>query len=52
MKLTINLITWNGAKFIPALFNSLRNQTFKNWELIIIDNGSTDGTVEAIIKQI
>ena len=50
MKLTINLITWNGAKFIPALFNSLRNQTFKNWELIIIDNGSTDGTL-AIIKK-
>lgn len=52
MKLAINLVTWNGAKFIPALFDSLKNQAFKNWELVIIDNGSTDNTLDIIKKEL
>ena len=48
MKLSINLVTWNGAKYLPLLFESLKKQTFKDWEMVIIDNGSSDGTVEAI----
>ena len=49
--LSVHLVTWNGAKYIPFLFESLRKQTFKDWELLVIDNGSTDGTVEAIKKE-
>ncbi|HQL52394.1 MAG: glycosyltransferase [Patescibacteria group bacterium] len=48
MKLFIHLVTWNGSKYIPYLFESLRNQTFKNFKLIILDNASTDDTVEKI----
>ena len=47
-KLSVNLITWNGEKYIPYLFASLRNQTFKDWELLVIDNGSSDGTAAKI----
>ncbi|KKQ27286.1 MAG: Glycosyl transferase family protein [Candidatus Magasanikbacteria bacterium GW2011_GWC2_37_14] len=48
MKLAIHLLTWNGNKYIPYLFDSLRKQTFNNYKLIILDNASTDDTVEKI----
>ncbi|HRY36359.1 MAG TPA: glycosyltransferase family 2 protein [Candidatus Magasanikbacteria bacterium] len=51
-KLAVNLVTWNGAKYLPYLFDSLRKQTFFDWELQILDNNSTDNTVEVIEKEI
>lgn len=51
MKLTVQLLTWNGAKYVPYLFDSLRAQIFTDWELHILDNNSTDNTVEAIKKE-
>lgn len=48
MKLSIHLVTWNGAKYIPFLFDSLKKQTFRDWKLIILDNASSDDTVEKI----
>lgn len=48
-KLTINLVTWNGEKYIPALFESLSKQSYKNFEILALDNASTDNTV-AIMK--
>lgn len=47
-KLTINLVVYNGEKYIPYLLESLKNQTFKDFEMIVIDNASTDRTVEFI----
>lgn len=44
-KLTINLVVYNGEKYIPYLLESLKKQTFKDFEMIIIDNASTDKTV-------
>lgn len=49
MKLALHLVTWNGAKYIPYLFYSLSQQTAKDWQFYILDNGSTDETV-ALIK--
>jgi len=48
MKLTISLLTYNGEKYIPYLLPSLQHQTFKDWELIIMDNNSGDETLKAI----
>lgn len=36
----------NNAQYIRQSLNSLKNQTYTNWELIIVDNYSTDGTFE------
>ncbi len=47
-KLSINLVTWNGAQYLVHLFSSLKNQTFKDWELVVIDNASTDITPELV----
>lgn len=49
-KISINLVTWNGEKYINHCINSILNQTFKDYELNILDNGSTDKTVEIINK--
>ncbi|MDP2631376.1 MAG: glycosyltransferase family 2 protein [Candidatus Uhrbacteria bacterium] len=42
------MLTWNDRKYLPDLFESLENQTYKNFLLRILDNGSTDETVEYI----
>src|SRR5258705_3471074 len=52
MKLSIHLVTWNGAKYIPYLFDSLRKQTFKDWQLLVVDNNSQDNTVELVKKEL
>lgn len=44
----ILLATFNGARYLPDLLQSLKHQTFTDWQLITRDDGSTDGT-QAII---
>ncbi|MFA7314470.1 MAG: glycosyltransferase [Candidatus Magasanikbacteria bacterium] len=51
-KLSIHLVTWNGAKYIPYLFDSLKKQTFKDWKLYIWENASSDNTKELIKKEL
>ncbi|MFZ5364068.1 MAG: glycosyltransferase family 2 protein [Patescibacteria group bacterium] len=46
MKISINLVTWNGKKYLPHCLDSIAKQTFRDFSLFILDNGSTDGTVE------
>lgn len=40
--------TYNRSAFIKKAIQSVINQTYSNWELIIIDDGSTDNTKEVI----
>lgn len=47
----ILLATYNGAQFIEEQIQSILNQTYTCWNLIIRDDGSTDRTIE-IIKAI
>lgn len=42
--------TYNSEAFIAQTINSVQNQTYQNWELIIVDDASSDGTVELIQK--
>ena len=42
--ISIGLPVYNGAKFIAEAFDSLLSQTFRDFELIISDNASTDDT--------
>lgn len=52
MKLTIQLVTYNGEKYIPHLFASLRGQSFNDFNLLILDNNSTDKTVEYLEREL
>lgn len=47
-KVAINLVTWNGEKQIEYCLNSILEQTFQDFLLLIIDNGSVDKTVNII----
>ncbi len=42
---------WNGRKYLPVILKSLRQQTFRDFEIIVTDNGSTDGSVEYLRAQ-
>ena len=47
-KVSVNLVTWNGERFIEDCLFSVLAQTFTDFSIVIIDNGSTDRTVELI----
>lgn len=47
---SIILPTYNGRRYIKQTIESCLNQTYTNLELIIVDDGSTDGTGEIIQK--
>ncbi len=45
---SIVLPCWNSINFIEKCVDSIKNQTFKNYEVIIIDNSSSDGTIKKL----
>jgi glycosyltransferase involved in cell wall biosynthesis len=51
MKLiTIIIPTYNHAHFLARALKCVIEQTYKNWEILLIDNHSTDNTIEIINK--
>jgi len=50
MKITVYIPTYNYGKYIEKAINSILSQTIKDWELIIINDGSTDNT-KTILKK-
>ena len=49
-KITVFTPTYNRAYILEALYRSLQRQTFQNFEWLIVDDGSSDGTGELIRK--
>lgn len=45
---SIIVSTYNQAFFVADMIESVRSQTFSDWELIIIDDGSTDNTQQIV----
>jgi GT2 family glycosyltransferase len=39
---------WNGARLLPACFSALAQQTYTDFLLYVVDNGSTDGSWEML----
>tara|TARA_R110002049_G_scaffold3795_5_gene27659 strand:- start:137642 stop:138610 length:969 start_codon:yes stop_codon:yes gene_type:complete len=50
MKSLVSIIipTFNRAALIEATLNSILNQSYSNWECLVIDDGSTDNTIEIL----
>lgn len=45
----ILLSTWNGERWLPELLASLSRQTFRDWQLLVRDDGSTDQTLKILL---
>ena len=45
---SIIMPSWNTAKFIAESIQCVIDQTYKNWELLIVDDCSTDNTDEVV----
>ncbi len=45
---SVLIVTYNAAPFVRRLLDSLRSQTFKDFEIILVDNASKDETVAIV----
>jgi GT2 family glycosyltransferase len=47
-RVTVVIPNWNGERFLSTCLTSLREQTFKDFETVVVDNGSTDHSVALV----
>ena len=45
---TVVIPNYNGKKYLDECFKSLKKQTYRDFHVIMVDNGSTDGSAEYI----
>jgi GT2 family glycosyltransferase len=48
MTISVIIPNWNGRNLLSDCLDSIRGQTFRDTEVIVVDNGSTDGSIEFI----
>jgi len=50
--LAVNIVipNWNGLRFLPACLASIKQQTFNSLQITLVDNGSSDGSLEYLQK--
>ena len=48
---SIIVLNWNGKRFLRECLEALCNQTYRELEVIFVDNGSTDGSVDFVVEQ-
>ena len=46
MKVTIVIPNYNGKHFMEPCLSSLSEQTYKNFHILVVDNASSDGSIE------
>lgn len=52
MRFSIIVPVYNAAGFLPATVDTVSAQSFADWELLLIDDGSTDGETGALCDRI
>jgi GT2 family glycosyltransferase len=45
-EISVIIPNWNGRTYLERCLGSLRNQEFSDFEVVVVDNGSKDGSVE------
>ncbi|MDD2646661.1 MAG: glycosyltransferase family 2 protein [Patescibacteria group bacterium] len=50
VKVSIQIVTWNSLRFLPDCLESIFNQTFRDFSILIIDNASSDHSVGYLIR--
>ena len=49
--ISVIIPNWNGKQFLAECIDSLKEQTFHDFEIILVDNGSTDGSAEFAVER-
>ena len=44
-RVTVVIPNWNGERFLSTCLGSLRRQSYEDFDVVLVDNGSTDGSV-------
>src|SRR5271155_5458206 len=47
-KVDVIIPAFNAAHYLPAAIDSVVSQTFEDWRILLIDDGSTDNTAEVV----
>lgn len=47
-RVSVIILNWNGKQHLERCLSSVLRQTYPNFEVILVDNGSTDGSVEFV----
>ena len=50
-KISVIIVNWNGRKWLEKLLYTLKVQTYKNFEIIVVDNSSADDSVSFLKKK-
>ena len=49
-KVSVIIVNYNGKKFLEKCLESLCKVNYENFEIIVVDNNSTDGSIELVTK--
>ena len=50
VRISVIVVNWNRRELLAACLQSLARQTHPDFEVVVIDNGSGDGSAEAVLK--
>lgn len=50
-KVSIIILNWNGRKYLAGCLSSVLAQTYPHYEVVLVDNASTDGSVELVTQK-
>ena len=48
IKVTVIIVNWNKKNLLNNCLTSLENQMFKDFDILVVDNGSTDGSIQLL----
>jgi GT2 family glycosyltransferase len=48
LRVTVVIPNWNGERFLELCLSSLREQSFRDFETVLVDNASSDGSVKLV----
>lgn len=51
MPISVIVVNWNGAAHLRRCLAALRAQRFRDFETIVVDNGSSDGSAEIVARE-
>jgi GT2 family glycosyltransferase len=50
-KVSIIIVNWNGKQYLGKCLDSVLAQAYKSFEIVLVDNASTDGSIEFVRKR-